>query len=63
MKRTLFAIFLISIVVIAGATAVILSQTENKVGDQIFEVNIVDFKWRSNWGPAGGGIHWGRGFS
>jgi hypothetical protein len=63
MKRTLFAIFLISIVVIAGATAVILSQTENKVGDQIFEVNIVDFKWRSNWGPAGGGIHWGRGFN
>ena len=63
MKRRVFAFFLIIIVVIAGATGVILSQTENQVEDQTFEVNIVDFKWRSNWGPAGGGIHWGRGFN
>jgi hypothetical protein len=65
MKRTVFAIFLISIVIIAGAIWFILGQSENEnqVEDQTFEVKIVDFKWRSNWGPGAGGVQWGRGFN
>ena len=63
MKRKALVALLIGVVAIAGATAVILSQTEKQVEDQTFEVKIVDFKWTGNWGPAGGGINWGRGFN
>jgi hypothetical protein len=65
MKRTVFAIFLISIVIIAGAIWFILGQSENEnqVEDQTCEVKIVDFKWTSNWGPGAGGVQWGRSFN
>jgi hypothetical protein len=63
MKRTAVALFLISIVIIAGATWLILSQTENQVENQTYDVKITDFKWTSSWGPGAGGIQWGRSFN
>ena len=63
MKRTAFALFLISIVVIAGATWFILSQTQNQVENQTYDVKIADFKWTSNWGPGPVGVLWGRSFN
>ena len=63
MKRTALALFLISIFVIAGATWVILSQTENQVENQTYDVKIADFKWTSNWGTGPVGVLWGRSFN
>ena len=63
MKRTAVALFLISIVIIAGATWLILSQTENQVENQTYDVKITDFKWTSNWGPGPVGVLWGRSFN
>ena len=63
MKRTAVALFLISIVVIAGVTWLILSQTENQVENQTYDVKITDFKWTSNWGPGPVGVLWGRSFN
>ena len=67
MKRKALAVVFISIIVIAGAIWLFLgqnqNQSENQVEDQTYEVKITDFKWRSKWGPAGGGINWGRGFN
>ena len=63
MKRKAILALLIGVVVIAGATGVILSQTENQVEDQTFKVEIVDFKWTGNWGTGGVGLLWGRSFN
>ena len=67
MNRTVLALFLISIVVIAGATWVILSQTENQIEPQVenqtYDVKIVDFKWTSGWGFGPVGTLWGRSFN
>jgi len=63
MKRTALALFLISIIVIASAAWVILSQTENQVENQTYDVRIADFKWTSNWGPGPVGVLWGRSFN
>jgi hypothetical protein len=59
MKRTAVALFLISIVIIAGATWLILSQTENQVENQTYDVKITDFKWTSNWEKGPVGLMWG----
>ena len=66
MKREALAVILISIIVIAGAIWLFLSQTnqvENQVEDQTFEVKMVDFNWTSNWGTGGVGLLWGRSFN
>jgi hypothetical protein len=67
MKRNALVALLIGVVVIAGATWVILSQTENQienqVEDQTFEVKIVDFKWTSSAGPGPVGLLWGQSFN
>ena len=63
MKRTAVALFLISIVIIAGATWLILSQTENQVENQAYDVKITDFKWTSNWGTGPVGLLFGRSFN
>jgi hypothetical protein len=63
MKKTALALFLISIVVIASATWVILSQTENQVENQTYDIKIANFKWTSNWGPGPVGALWGRSFN
>jgi hypothetical protein len=63
MKRTAVALFLISIVIIAGATWLILSQTENQVENQTYDVKITEFKWTSNWGSGPVGLLLGRRFN
>jgi hypothetical protein len=63
MKRTALALFLISIVIVAGAAWVILSQIENQVENQTYDVKIADFKWTSNWGSGPVGVLWGRSFN
>ncbi len=63
MKRKALTALIIGVVIIVGATGVILSQTENQVEDQTFDIKIVDFKWTSNWGSGGVGLLWGRSFN
>ena len=62
MKRTVLALFLISIVIVAAAW-VILSQTGNQVENQTYDVKVADFKWTSNWGPGPVNVLWGRSFN
>ena len=62
MKRTVLALFLISIVIVAAAW-VILSQTRNQVEKQTYDVKVADFKWTSNWGPGPVNVLWGRSFN
>jgi hypothetical protein len=63
MKRIAVALFLISIIVIAGATWFILSKTQNHVENQTYDVKIADFKWTSDWGPGPVGVMWGGSFN
>ena len=63
MKRKALAVILIGIIVIAGATWLILSQSENQVKNQTYDVKIVDFKWTSSWGSGPVGVMWGRSFN
>jgi len=67
MKRTALTVVLISIIVIAGVTWVILSQiekqSENQIEDQIINIEIVDFEWTGFLGFGPVGTLYGSGFN
>ena len=62
-KGKALAALLIGIIAIAGATWLILSQTENQLENQTYDVKITDFKWTSNWGSGPVGLMWGGSFN
>ena len=63
MKRKALVALLIGAIVIAGATGVILSQTENQVENQTCEVKITGFNWTGSWGFGAVGTLYGGGFN
>jgi hypothetical protein len=63
MKKAALAIFLVSIIVVAIAILLILSQTANQTENQTYDVKIAEFKWTSDWGSGPVGLMWGRSFN
>ena len=57
----MIALLIISILAIASAASLILSQTQNPKPS--YQAKITDFKWTSSWGPGPVGVLWGRSFN